>query len=307
MKIRKNAGQVKHLAPDSQKRLIAYTTAATFGAFFGGQSVKAQVVESTALAPYPATLQADTGTNTVDLPFDVDGDGTNDFELYIFGEGNLPNHSQVAQGVGYINSPGVTNLFLNSTKTSYLMAWLGGTTINASTGIPPSYQPRLAIAYYFLDYVALNNKFQATGALGFSFVSGLDGQTHFGYMDVRVNTSTNNVGDKMISSLTVNGIYYNETPNADITIPVEVNVTNIVVGASNAITIDFSSNDNAPASAFTLETSPTLGPSANWTTDAGAVITQLAAASPFSGKPLAYYRAVTTGTGGPAQFYRISH
>lgn len=305
MKTRENAGQVKYLAPDSQKRLIAYTTAATFGAFFGGQSVKAQVVESTALAPYPATLQADTGTNTVDLPFDVDGDGTNDFELYIFGEGNLPNHSQVAQGIGYVNSPGVTNLFLNSTKTSYLMAWLGGTTINASTGVPPSYQPRLAIAYYFLDYVALNNKFQATGALGFSFVSGLDGQTHFGYMDVRVNSGTNSLGDKIITSLTVNDIYYNATPNEGITVPVEVVVTNIVAGANNAITIDFSSNDNAPASAFTLETSSTLGPLANWTTDPGAAITLLSASA--SNKPLAYYQAVTTGTGGPAQFYRISH
>ncbi|MGH7976741.1 MAG: hypothetical protein ACREC8_08760 [Limisphaerales bacterium] len=306
MKTRKHAGQVKHLAPDLQKRLIAYTTAATFGAFFGGQSVKAQVVESAALAPYPATLQADTGTNTVDLPFDVDGDGTNDFELYIFGAGRLPVNSQVVQGVGYVNSPGVTNLFLNNaTSTSYLHAWLGGTTINASTGIPPTYQPRLAIAYYFLDYVALNNFFPATGSLGFSFVSGLDGQTHFGYIDVRVNSGTNSLGDKIITSLTVNDIYYNATPNEGITVPVEVVVTNIIAGANNAITIDFSSNDNAAASAFTLETSPTLGPSANWATDPEAVITLLHAGA--ANKPLAYYQAVTTGTGAPSQFYRISH
>lgn len=310
MKTKKQKRKSAHLGPDSQKRLVAYTTAAGLGALFMGQNVNAQVVESMALGPYPATLPANTNYNSAYFPIDVDGSGTNEFQVVLFGEQQVPKNSQVLDIQGYPNSLGTTNSCLDDVTTSdpYLNAWLGGATINAANGVPPTYKPRLAIAYYyFLGYVILNNKFPVEGALGFSFVSAKDNQTHFGYMDVRVNKGTNSLGDTVISSLTVNGIYYNETPNAGITVPVQVVVTNIVVGANNAVTINFSSNDNAPASAFTVETSPTLGPSASWTTDPGAVITQVAAANPKFGKPLAYYQAVTTGTGGSAQFFRISH
>jgi hypothetical protein len=304
MKTKRDVRQNSQLTTDSQKRLVAYTTAAGLGALFTGYSVEGQVTQSTAFASYPATLLSATGTNTVDIPFDVDGDGNNDFHFIMFGQGNIPNHSQVADLVGLTNSVGTTNLVLNSAATSYLMAWLGGSTINASTGVPPTYKPRLAISYAY--GLLLDNKFPVNGAVGFSFVGG-DSQTHFGYMHVRANTATNNLGEFLITSVTVQDLYYNATANTDITVPVSVVVTNIAVGAGNAITINFNSNDNAPASAFTLQTSPTLGPSANWTADPNAVITLLTAANPRGGKPLAYYQAATTGSGGPSQFFRISH
>jgi hypothetical protein len=305
MKPTKNVLQNKHLALDSQKRLIAYTTAAGLGAFFGGQSAKAQVTESAAFASYPAILPADSGTNTTDFEFDVDGDGSNDLQFVVFGQGNIPNHSQVADIIGLTNVLNVANQVLNDSKTSYMHAWLGGETINASTGFAPTYQPRLAISYAY-GYL-LNNKFPVTGALGFSFISQVDGQTHFGYMDVRVDTTTNNLGQQFISSVIIKDMYYNATPNAGITIPELINVTNITVAVGNSITINFSSNTNTLASAFILETSPTLGPSANWTPDNGAVFTLLSAANPNGAKPLAYYQVVTTGTGGASQFFRIKH
>ena len=272
---------------------------------YSGQSAEAQVTESAAFAPYPANLLASAGTNTIDFPFDIDGDGTNDFQIVLFGEGNVPDHSQVADVVGLTNSVGTTNLMLNDSTTSYLHAWLGGETINASTGVVPHYKPRLAVAYG--NGLYLNNKFPATAAIGFSFISGFDGQPHFGYMDVRVNGSTNSLGQRIITSVSVKDVYYNATANAGITVPESVIVTNITVGAENLVTIDFSSNTNTPASAFTLETSPTLGPAASWTTDTGAAITQKVVANPNGAKPLAYYQAVTTGTGAPSQFFRISH
>ncbi|HVU28443.1 MAG TPA: hypothetical protein VHG71_11995 [Verrucomicrobiae bacterium] len=305
MKSAKNVRQNNHLAPDSQRRLIAYTTAAGLGAFFSGQNADAQVTASAALAPYPATLPSDSGTNTADFAFDVDGDGTNDLQFIIFGQGNIPVHSQVADIIGLTNSVGTANQLLNDSATQYMHAWLGGETINASTGFAPKYKPRLALVYAY-GYL-LNNKFPTIAALGFSFVSSVDGQTHFGYMDVRVNATTNDLGQHFISSVSVKDIYYNATPNAGITIPVLVAVTNITVGDGNAVAINFSSNDNAPESAFTLETSPVLGPSANWTTDTNAVITLVTAANPNGAKPLAYYQAVTTGTGAASQFFRIKH
>lgn len=304
MKLQKKNQQLGHLTPDSQKRLAAYTTAAGLGALFAGQGAKAQVVESSAFAPYPAILPASTNVDTMNFYFDVDGDGTNDFNLFIFGEGLVPDHSQVADIRGMTNSLGTTNMFVNDSATSYLHAWLGGETIGPGTVYPPNYRPRLAIVY---GAGILNNKFPETAATGFSFVSGADGQTHFGYMDVRASSSTNGAGQKIITSVDIQGIYYNATPNAGITVPVKVVVTNIVVGAANAITINFSSNINTPPEAFTLETSPTLGPSANWTADTGAVISQTTVANPNAARPLAHYQAVTTGTGASSQFFRLSY
>ncbi|MGH7955365.1 MAG: hypothetical protein ACREOZ_05335, partial [Gloeomargaritales cyanobacterium] len=211
------------MAPDSQKRLIAYTTAAGLGAFFGGQSAEAQVTASSAFVAYPAILPSDTGTNTTDFAFDVDGDSSNDLQFIVFGQGNIPNHSQVADIIGLTNVLNTANQLLNDSKTSYMHAWLGGETINASTGFAPTYKPRLALSYAY-GYL-LNNKFPVTAALGFSFVSEVDNQTHFGYMDVRVNTTTNNLGQHFISSVIIKDMYYNATPNAGITIPELINVT----------------------------------------------------------------------------------
>ena len=97
-------------------------------------------------------------------------------------------------------------------------------------------------------------------------------------------------------------VLFAKTPNAAIVTgslpPVIVSATSIQVGAKNAVTINFTSSDNAAASVFTLETSQVLGASASWKTDTKAVISS-------SGPGV--YQAVTTGTGGPAQFFRIKH
>lgn len=305
MKARKNPELSGHLAPELQKRLMAYSTLAGLGVLFTGQKVAGQVVESQAFAPYPATLPAPTGTNVAVIPIDLTGNGTVDFSIQIFGEQLLPQTVNITGET--TNTMGMPNVFLDSSAHSYLFAWLGGMTINSANGVPPTYQPRLAIDYYFLSAAILNNKFPVEGALGFEFVSSVDGQTHFGYMDVQVNSSTNIIpSENVITSVTVDGVYYNETPNAGITVPLEVEVSNINVSAENAVTIDFSSNTNAPASALTLETSPTLGSSATWTPDTNAVITQTTAANPNNKKILSYYQAITTATNTPTQFWRVA-
>ncbi|HTV39998.1 MAG TPA: hypothetical protein VMF08_05450 [Candidatus Sulfotelmatobacter sp.] len=308
MKTKKNIEQAGRFMPDAQKRLVAYTTAAGLGALFAGQKADAQVVESQVFAPYPATLPAPFGTNVNDFNMDIQGVGVTNFQIVVLGQKVLSSYypSQWLDIIGEpVSTVGETNAFIDNPAHNYLVSWLGGMTVN-SAGSPPEYMPRLAIDYYFLGEPHLNNKFPIRGTLGFEFVSAVDGQEHFGYMDAKVNSSTNVLsGENVITSMTVYDVYYNQTPNAGITIPFDVDVTNITVGAENAVTIDFSSNTNAPVSALSLETSPTLGPSANWTTDTNAIITQTSSAVPNSKMPQAFYQATTTATNTPAQFWRV--
>jgi hypothetical protein len=318
MKSKKNT----QLSPDSQNRLMAYTTAAGLGAFFAGQSVEAQVTESAAFAPYPATLLplGGTGTNGYYHYFSVDGGTNAQFNLTINDPIPSVPTSRVSQFIDMPGEPpplyGVvpTNAIgISLTPTpvnAYLVPFLGGTTISAATAGPPSYQPRLAIAYleknaYNGYYNYLDSKFRTTGALGFQFVGSVDGQTHFGYMNVQVNTTTNSGGIYIMQSVVIQGIYYNATPNAGITVPIVVNITSVNVAAGNAVTINFTSNDNADPSLLTLETSPTIDASADWQPDPAASITQLTSANPGQGFNQGTYQAVTTGTGGLSQFYRI--
>jgi hypothetical protein len=287
MKNEKNARQTPRLTPDSQNRLLAYTTAAGLGAFFAGQSVEAQVTASAALAPYPHTLVPGTGTGYYHTYFylDFDGDSTPDFLLNV-----------ETWRVDISGTP-LSNHILNPSINSYVIPWTTGMTINATTGSQPTYKRFLAEGYFPYSIYLFNN-FTSSEALGFEFFSSLDHQMHFGYMDIQVNGTPGVFGD---FTATVKDIYYNATPNAGITVgdvPVVVTVTSINVGSGNSVTINFTSSDNGLASAFTLKTSPALGASANWTTDAGAVISSSAPG---------VYQAVTTGTGGPAQFYRIRH
>ena len=67
--------------PDSQKRLLAYTTAAGLGAFFAGQAAEGAVTLSQALGPYPHSLIPGQGTGYYHnyFLFDVDGNGSSDF------------------------------------------------------------------------------------------------------------------------------------------------------------------------------------------------------------------------------------
>lgn len=287
----KGTGQ---LTTDSQQRLLAYTTAAGLGAFFAGQNAEAQVTASAALAPYPHTLQKGLGTGYYKTYnyLDIDGDGTTDFNL------NVDNWRVDISGTP------LTNLILNPSSNAYVIPWTDGMTLNAITGSSPTYKRFLANSAFGSPGTYLFNNFETNSgfhgfALGFKFTSGRDGLPHFGYMNVQVNGAPGVYGD---FTATVTGIYYNATPNAEINIgdlpPATVKVTRISVAAGNSVTINFTSSDNASESTFIVETSPVLGASASWTTDAAAVITSSAPG---------VYKAVTTGTGGRSQFYRIRH
>lgn len=279
------------LTLDSQNRLLAYTTAAGLGAFFAGQNVHAQVVASQALAPYPANLVKGAGSGAYQTYnyLDIDGDGTADFNLNV-------DTFRVNMDKAYAAQ---TNLVLNPSTNGYIIPWTNNAVLDSSSGSAPTYRKWLANSYYYNgSWLYLWNNFPTNEALGFSFTAS-DGLTHFGYMMVQVNHTA---GLNEDFSATVSGIYYNATPNAPITIgdlpPPTLTVTNITVGAGNSVTIDFTSSDNAPASAFILETSPVLGASSTWATDNGAVITSNAPG---------IYQAVTTGSGGASQFFRIKH
>jgi hypothetical protein len=311
MKKKENSPQTTPLTPDSHERLIAYTTAAGLGAFFAGQSVEAQVTESAAFAPYPATLIPGQGTGAYGIYhyFSVDGGSTPDFNFTITFPPPTGPKKPFTDQVDLFGMS-TTNLALTPVPANpYLVPFLGGTTIDATTGAAATYAPRLADSYLYtisgVYYNALDSKYITTGALGFQFVGSVDGKTHFGYMDVQINPTTNALGLLIIKSVVIQGVYYNATPNAGITVPIQVNISSINVGAGNAVTINFTSNDNAPASAFTLQTSPTLGASASWTTDTSATISLITGANPAGGINQASYQAVTTATGGTSQFYRL--
>jgi PEP-CTERM motif len=205
MKTKKNTGQIIQLTPDSQKRLIAYTTAAGLGAFFASQNVGAQIVESSALSSYPQTLGVPNGTgpNQDYFYLDIDGDGTHDFNL-------VPNTWRVTFG----GTPSSTSFALNPSSSRYIIPWTSGMYVSALTGSKPTYKNFLANGNHSTSVYLFNN-FTNTEAVGFEFVSGVDSQVHFGYMDIQVNGTPGVYGD---FSATVTGIYYNETPNQGITI-----------------------------------------------------------------------------------------
>jgi hypothetical protein len=267
---------------------VAYTAAAGLGAFFGGQAVEGQVTESHAFfVDYPPLGRL--------VYLDIDGDGTNDFKL-------APSQYQI-----YIYGTRPGNLILSPVNSGWINPWTTGVTLDATTGHTAS-EPWLAGNGYYeggREYFIENyyGDSPSPTLLGFSFTGG-DGKTHFGYMNVQGQHVVNGqaaYGFPWIQ-MTFDGIYYNKTPNASIVTgslpPVIVSATSIQVGAKNAVTISFTSTTNAPASAFTLQTSPVLGASASWTTDTKAVI---------SSNGPGIYKAVTTGTGGRSQFFRIKH
>ena len=290
MKTKKSERRPFELTLDSQNRLLAYTTAAGLGAFLGGQEAQAEVVLSTAFTTYPHNLSKGAGTGYYKTYnyLDIDGDGKADFNLNV-------DTFRVNMDKAYAAE---TNKVLNASSAAYLIPWTTGTTLDSTTGTAPTYKKWLATSTFSGGWVYAWNHFPSSGALGFSFTAA-DGLTHFGYLNVQVNHTSGSNND---FTATVAGIYYNSTANEGITIgalpPAVVKVTKITVGAANAVTIRFTSSDSADASAFTLETSPVLGPSASWSPDTGAVITSLG-----SGE----YQAVTTGAGGVSQFYRIAH
>jgi len=187
--------------PDSQKRLLAYTTAAGLGAFFAGQNAEAAPTLSLGLGPYPHTLIPGMGTGTYRnyFYFDVDGNGVPDFNLGV--------NSRRIDISGY----GAGKLVLNPSASGYVIPWTTGLTINSTTGTQPTYKRWLANATSANTAYDFNN-FSSRGAMGFQFISETSGspQTHFGYVDLQVN------GARGSYTVTVDDIYWETSPNTGI-------------------------------------------------------------------------------------------
>ena len=68
---------------DSHKRLLAYSTAASLGAFFAGQNAEAAVVQAPGLAPYPHVLlpQPLGSTNGTNHYLSIEGGSITNFVL----------------------------------------------------------------------------------------------------------------------------------------------------------------------------------------------------------------------------------
>ncbi|HVM47101.1 MAG TPA: PEP-CTERM sorting domain-containing protein [Candidatus Acidoferrum sp.] len=192
----------KHtFTPESQTRLLAYTTAAGLGAFFGGQNAEAAPALSLGLAPYPHTLVPGMGTGYYHnyFYFDVDGDGTPDFNLGV--------NSRRIDISGY----GLNKLVLNPSSNGYVIPWTAGSTVNSATGTAPTYHRWLANTSFVNPAYDFNN-FSHEGAMGFQFTSSISGslQTYFGYVDLQVN------GDPGSFTVTVDDIYWETVPNTGI-------------------------------------------------------------------------------------------
>jgi hypothetical protein len=186
---------------DSQKRLLAYTTAAGLGAFFGGQNTEAAPTLSPGLGPYPHTLIPGMGTGVYHnyFYFDVDGNGVPDFNLGV--------NSRRIDISGY----GAGRLVLNPSANGYVIPWTVGLTVNSTTGTAPTYQRWLANKSFTNPAYDFNN-FSSAGAMGFRFISEVSGsaQTHFGYVDLQVNGAPGNF------TVTVDDIYWETSPNMGI-------------------------------------------------------------------------------------------
>ena len=201
MKERNSDQSGDRFTPDAQKRLLAYTTAAGLGAFFPGQQAEAAPTLSLGLGPYPHTLLPGAGTGYYKnyFYFDVDGNGTPDFNLGVNGR-----RIDIS---GY----GAGRLVLNPSSNGYVIPWTAGLTIDGTTGTAPTYKRWLANKSFVNAAYDFNN-FASRGAMGFKFISDVSGsaQTHFGYVDLQVNGAPGSF------SVTVSDIYWETIPNTGI-------------------------------------------------------------------------------------------
>jgi hypothetical protein len=175
----------------------------------------------------PALVVTEGGNTTtesfVNTPFDVDGDGTADFELeisisptgltglsrpveyaHIYAFGGVP----TAGVVGYVKT-------FTSGSANYASKLTLGSTIGPSSTFvgTAQYYTNLGIKYGSKSY----GKFTSgTGYIGFEFTAA-DGETHYGYVDVTTSlTGTTNANAK--ATLTYVNAFYDTTPNEAITI-----------------------------------------------------------------------------------------
>jgi hypothetical protein len=327
MKTQKISSPNKHLAHDSQKRLLAYSTAAGLGAFFAGQNAGATLVQAPGLAPYPLVVlpQPLGSTNATDHYLSIEGGSVTNFDLYIGPD--LLSHptsqwpSQQILLIPYTNNVSIVEgqplcpPFSDGSTNAYIGAFFGGMIIGNNTNtFTPSYHPSLGISYnYTPSYPFVNSHWTEVPGfpeeyVGFKFTSSVDGQNHFGYMHIQVNFTSATIGaatEEIIQSVVVNDCRYETTPNAGVTVPSAIKITSFTKDPSNnnLITIDFGPNwANDNTSTYVLETSPTLGPSAVWVTDPQALVFQTGTANIDSP---ATYQTLTYPTNSVAQFWRI--
>jgi hypothetical protein len=215
MKTKGHIRQVTRLTHDSQKRLLAYTTAAGVGAFFAGQGAEGQVLESSVIVngnpmSYPLNLGVPNGggPNKDYFYLNIDGAASgHEFNL-------VPNTWRVTFG----GTPSSTDFALNPTSSRYVIPWSTGMYVGplgnsiTPSESKPTYKNFLANGNHS-TYTYLFNNFTTTEAVGFQFTGLADGLVHFGYMNVQVNGAPGVYGD---FTATVTGIYYNETPNQGI-------------------------------------------------------------------------------------------
>lgn len=331
MKNIKLSTQPSKLTADSQNRLLAYSTAASLGAFFAGQNAGGAVLQAPGLAPYPLVVlpQPVGSTNETDHYLSIEGGSTTNFNLLIWPD--LLSHPteqwpaqlvDLRQFIPDTNNPSIVNgqalapLQSDGSTNAYISAFLGGMVVgNPSNTTIPWYGQRLALSYNagssypWINYAWSNFSGFPSEYLGFEFTSGVDGKNHFGYMDVQVNFTSATVGTltkQIVESVVIKDCRYETTPDTGITIPSAIKITSFTQDPSqnNLITIDFGPNwpdDNT--STYVLETSPTLGPSATWTQDTQAVVYQTATAD---SDHAATYQALTyPATGATAQYWRI--
>jgi hypothetical protein len=331
MKNTKIPDQPSRLTADSQKRLFAYSTAASLGAFFAGQNAEAALVQAPGLGPYPLVVlpQPLGSTNATDHYLSIEGGSLTNFDLQIYPD--LLSHptnqwpSQLILLNPYTNNVSTNGQplcppFSDGTTNAYIGAFFGGMIIgNNTNSLIPSYHPSLGISYNYTSTYPFgpdNSHWTEVPGfpeeyVGFKFISSVDHQNHFGYMDMQVNFKSATLGhatNVVVESVVINDCRYETTPDAGVTVPSAIKITGFTrdPSQSDLITIDFGPNwANDNTSIYVLETSPTLGPSAVWETDPKALVTQTTTAN--IDQPAAY-KALTypTTTNAPAsQFWRI--
>jgi hypothetical protein len=318
------------LTTDSQNRLLAYSTAASLGAFFAGQEAEAALVQAPGLAPYPLVVSPQPlgSTNGTTHYLSIEGGSITNFSLVIFPD--LLSHpterwpSQVIDLPGFVpdtNNPATINgialtpQWHDGTTNAYIGAMWGGLVVGHNTNsLVPSYQPRLGISYnYTATSPFVNSHWTEVPGfpeqyVGFQF-TGQDGKNHFGYMDIQVSFKQATVGADttwVVNTVVINDCRYETTPDAGVTIPSAIKITSFTQDPSqnNLITINFGPNwANDNLSAYVVETSPTLGPSAVWTTDPKAQVSQTGTADIDA--PATYQALTYPADGASTQFWRV--
>jgi len=289
MKDQKSSHQTGQFSPELQNRLLAYTTAASLGAFMAAPAAEAQVTPSACLGPYPNLLVRGDGTGYYYTYHYMDVEGTGAYNFLL----NVDNFRINITGLNGTNATG-PNAVLSPATNNYVVPWANG----ASIGPTNSFVARNQYGYWLAsDTYTVGtgfgykfNNFPTTRSMGFSFAD-TNGLTHFGYMNIQVNTHK---APKDFSVI-VTGVYYNATPNQPIVAQTFV-VESITLSPTNSVLIKFSTPDTVSLSAFQVQAKTTPDASSTWTTVPGAVFSSLGGIQ---------YQVVLPAPGGSTQYFRI--